>query len=107
MTSPEQIHHWNQVRIDGMKEGSAKIKAQIDEDERYEISKYAHTKEQENLIHAKYARKRLDQQDKYNEQAKNKAKQHARELENAEKELQTLRIQNMASRSKGKMGLSD
>ena len=96
MTSPEQIHHWNQVRIDGMKEGSAKIKAQIDEDERYEISKYAHTKEQENLIHAKYARKRLDQQDKYNEQAKNKAKQHARELENAEKELQTLRIQNMA-----------
>lgn len=95
MTSPEQIHHWNQVRIDAMKEGSSKIKAQLDEDERYEISKYGHTQEQINLIHAKYNRKRLEQQEKYNEQAKNKAKALARELESAEKELNSLRIANM------------
>lgn len=96
MTSEAQIHHWNQVRIDAMAEGNAKIAAQNEENRRHEIAQYGKTQEQINMINAKYNRQRLNQQQKYNEQAKNKAKQHARELENAEKELQTLRIQNMA-----------
>lgn len=95
MTSPEQIHHWMQVRIDAMAEGTEKIKAQIDADEKYEIAQYGKTQEQINLIHAKYARKRQDELKKYNEQAKEKAKQHARELESVEREIQALRIQNM------------
>lgn len=95
MTSEAQIHHWNQVRIDGMKDGAAKIKAQMEENERYEIAQYGHTQEQINLIHAKYNIQRLNQTEKYNEQARNKAKQHAREVEAAEKELNSLRIQNM------------
>ena len=92
----EQIHYWNQVRIDGMADGNAKINAQIEENRRHEIAQTKATGEQKALLDAKYNRQRLNQQQKYNEQAKNKAKQHARELENAEKELQSLRIQNMA-----------
>lgn len=96
MTSEAQIHHWNQVRIDAMAEGNAKIEAQNEENRRHEIAQYGKTQEQIDMINAKYNRQRLNQQEKYNEQAKNKAKQHAREMEAAEKELQTLRIQNMA-----------
>ena len=92
----EQEHFWNNKRIAAMKDGNAKINAQIDEDMRYEIVKYGDSEEHINLIKAEANRKRLDQQEKYNEQAKNKAKQHAREMEAAEKELNSLRIQNMA-----------
>ena len=95
MTSPAQVHHWMQVRIDGMKEGSAKINAQIDADEKYEIEQYGKTQEQIDLIHKKYQRKRLDEIQKYNEQAKQKAKQHAKEMDAVDKELNSLRIQNM------------
>ena len=95
MTSPEQIRHWTQVRIDAMKQGQDKIKAQIDADEKYEIATYGKTQEQINLIHAKYERKRLEETEKYNEQARNKAKQHARELENILKEYNALRIELM------------
>lgn len=92
----EQEHFWNNKRIAAMKDGNAKINAQIDEDMRYEIIKYGDSEEHINLIKAEANRKRLEQQERYNEQAKNKAKQHAREMEAAEKELQSLRIQNMA-----------
>lgn len=95
MTSAAQVHHWMQVRIDAMEEGTAKIKAQIDADEKYEIDQYGKTQEQIDLIRAKYNRKRQNEIKKYNEQAINKAKQHARELESVEKEIQALRIQNM------------
>lgn len=94
--SVEQEHFWNNKRIAAMKDGNAKNNAQIDEDMRYEIVKYGDSEEHINLIKAEANRKRLDQQERYNEQAKNKAKQHAREMEAAEKELQSLRIQNMA-----------
>lgn len=93
--SEKWVHYWNQVRIDAMKDGNAKINAQIEENRRHEIAEYGDTQEHINDINAKYNRQRLNQQEKYNEQAKNKAKQHARELEAAEKELQSLRIQNM------------
>lgn len=92
----EQIHYWNQVRIDGMADGNAKINAQIEENRRHEIAQTKATGEQKALLDAKYNRQRLNQQQKYNEQAKNKAKQHAKEIEAAEKELNSLRIQNMA-----------
>lgn len=95
MTSPEQIHHWMQVRIDAMAEGTEKIKAQIDADERYEIQQYGKTQEQINLIHAKYNRKRQDELKKYNEQAKEKAKKQANELEAVERELNAARIEMM------------
>ena len=95
MTSPEQVRHWMQVRIDAMAEGTDKIKAQIDADEKYEIAQYGKTQEQINLIHAKYNRKRQDELKKYNEQAKEKAKKQAKELEAVEKELNSLRIENM------------
>ena len=94
--SEKWIHYWNQVRIDGRKDGNAKIKAQIEENRRHEIAEYGDTQEHINAINAKYNRQRLNQQEKYNEQARNKAKQHAKEIEAAEKELQSLRIQNMA-----------
>ena len=94
--SVEQEHFWNNKRIAAMKNGKAKDNAQIDEDMRYEIVKYGDSEEHINLIKAEANRKRLEQQERYNEQAKNKAKQHAREMEAAEKELQSLRIQNMA-----------
>ena len=92
----EQEHFWNNKRIAAMKDGNAKINAQIDEDMRYEIVKYGDSEEHINLIKAEANRKRLNQQQKYNEEAKNKAKQHAKEIEAAEKELNSLRIQNMA-----------
>lgn len=95
MTSEAQIHHWNQVRIDAMADGAAKIAAQMKENERHEIAQYGHTQEQISLIQAKYNRQRLNQTQKYNEQRKNKAKQLARDVENAEKELNSLRIANM------------
>ena len=94
--SVEQEHFWNNKRIASMKNGKAKDNAQIDEDMRYEIIKYGDSEKHINLIKAEANRKRLDMQERYNEQAKNKAKQHAREMEAAEKELQSLRIQNMA-----------
>ena len=94
--SVEQEHFWNNKRIAAMKNGKAKDNAQIDEDMRYEITKYGDSEEHINLIKAEANRKRLDMQERYNEQAKNKAKQHAREMEAAVKELNSLRIQNMA-----------
>lgn len=94
--SVEQEHFWNNKRIAAMKNGKAKDNAQIDEDMRYEIIKYGDSEEHINLIKAEANRKRLEQQERYNEQAKNKAKQHAREMEAVEKELNSLRIQNMA-----------
>lgn len=95
MTSEAQIHHWNQVRIDAMADGAAKIEAQIKENERHEIAQYGYTQEQISLIQEKYNRQRLNQLERYNEQRKNKAKQLARDVENAEKELNSLRIANM------------
>lgn len=95
MTSPEQVRHWMQVRIDAMAEGKEKIKAQIDADEKYEIQQYGKTQEQINLIHAKYNRKRQDELKKYNEQAKEKAKKQANELEAVERELNSARIEMM------------
>ena len=94
--SVEQEHFWNNKRIAAMKNGKAKDNAQIDEDMRYEITKYGDSEKHINLIKAEANRKRLDMQERYNEQAKNKAKQHAREMEAVEKELNSLRIQNMA-----------
>ena len=94
--SVEQEHFWNNKRIAAMKNGKAKDNAQIDEDMRYEITKYGDSEKHINLIKAEANRKRLDMQERYNEQAKNKAKQHAREMEAAVKELNSLRIQNMA-----------
>ena len=95
MTSPEQVRHWMQVRIDGMKEGVDKIKAQLEADEKYEIAQYGNTQEQIDLIRAKYARKREEQLKRYNDQEKSKAKQHQKEITSAENELARLRIQNM------------
>lgn len=97
MTSVEQVHHWNQVRIDGMKEGSAKIKAQIDENERYEIQQYGHTQEQIDLIRAKYDRQRKDQLKAYYKSQSSLSKEHQKKLNDAEDELMKLRIENMAN----------
>ena len=96
MTSPEQIHHWAQVRIDAMKEGIGKSKAQIDADEKYEIARYGKTQEQINLIKAKYNRKRQEAEDKHNKEMKSKAEQGARELENVIRETNALRIELMS-----------
>ena len=50
MTSEQQIHYWNQVRIDGMKDGWAKTKAQIEENRRHEVAENGKTQEQIDLI---------------------------------------------------------
>ena len=95
MTSPEQIHYWNQVRIDAMKDGFKKTNAQIEENERYEVQQYGKTQEQINLIHAKYQRQRLDAQEKYNKERLNNGKAAAKKLEEADNELRKLLIENM------------
>lgn len=97
MTSAEQVHHWNQVRIDGMKEGSAKIKAQIDENERYEIEQTAHTEEQVKMVREKYARQRENQLKSYYKSQSSLSKEHQKKLNDAEDELMKLRIENMAN----------
>ena len=97
MTSAEQVHHWNQVRIDGMKEGTGKIKAQIDENERYEIQQYGHTQEQIDLIRAKYQRQREAQLKSYYKSQASLSKEHQKKLNDAEDELMKLRIENMAN----------
>ena len=96
MTSPEQIRHWAQVRIDAMKEGIGKSKAQIDADEKYEIARYGKTQEQIDLIKAKYNRKRQEAEERHNKEMKSKAEQGARELENVIRETNALRIELMS-----------
>ena len=95
MTSPEQIHYWNQVRIDAMKDGYAKAKAQIDENERYEIQQKAHTEEQVTLLHNKYNRQRQEAQERYNKKNQKSAKSSGKKLQDIENELIALRIENM------------
>lgn len=95
MTSPEQIHYWNQVRIDAMKDGYAKEMAQIQENERYEIQQKAYTEEQKTLLQKKYDRQRQNARDKANKDALSKAKEHGKKLQDAENELIALRIENM------------
>lgn len=96
MTSPEQIRHWAQVRIDAMAEGLGKTKAQIDADEKYEIAQYGKTQEQIDLIRAKYNRKRLEAQERHNKEIKSKSEQGARKLENITRETNALRIELMS-----------
>lgn len=95
MTSEAQIHYWNQVRIDAMKDGLKKELAQIQENERHEITEVGKTQEQINLIHAKYQRQRLNAQEKANKEAANKAKEANKKQIAAENELIALRIENM------------
>ena len=93
--SEAQVHRWNQVRIDAMEEGAAKIAAQMAEDERHEIAQYAKTQEQVELIQKKYQRKRLDETKKHNEKVARERKKNAKEQLEAERELSNLRIANM------------
>ena len=95
MTSPEQIHYWNQVRIDAMKDGYAKAKAQIDENERYEIQQRAHTEEQITLLHNKYNRQRQEAQERYNKKNQKSAKSNGKKLIDIQNEIEALRIENM------------
>lgn len=95
MTSAEQVHHWEQVRIDGMKEGAAKIKAQIAENERYELQQTARTEEQEKLIHEKYDRQREAQLKSYYKSQSNLAKEQHKKLTDAESDLEKLRLELM------------
>ena len=95
MTSQQQIHYWNQVRIDAMKEGAEKQRAQIAENERYELATVAKTEEQQQLIRAKYDRQRKDAEEKAANDRVSKAKEHNKKLIDAENELIALRIENM------------
>lgn len=95
MSSIEQQHYWEQVRIDGMKDSSEKIKAQIENDRKLEIAQRGKTQEQIDLINQKYRRKEQEELEKFYKQQRDKAKQHGREIESAKKELESLRIENM------------
>lgn len=95
MTSEGQIHYWNQVRIDAMKDGMKKEMAQIQENERHEVVEYGKTQEQISLIHAKYQRQRQNAQDRANKESANKAKEYSKKLRDAENELIAIRIENM------------
>lgn len=94
MTSEEQVHHWNQVRIDGMKEGWAKTKAQIEEEKRYELEQNGHTQEQITLINEKYRRREIEA-----------AKQYNQEALAVDNELARLRISNMENSLKKQLML--
>ena len=95
MTSPEQIHHWNQVRIDAMKDGIDKTKAQILENQRWQIQQEAKTEEQKNLIKAKYDRELKNAEERYRKESVEKAKANAKKLQDADDWLIKLRIENM------------
>lgn len=95
MTSPEQIHHWNQVRIDAMEDGFEKTKAQILENQRWQIEQEGKTAEQQKLIKAKYAREMKNAEEKYRKEAVTKAKEHAKKLNDVNDWLAKLRIENM------------
>ena len=95
MTSQEQIHYWEQVRIDAMKDGLAKEKAQIAENQRYELATVAKTKEQQDLIKAKYRRQEQNAEEKANKDRLSRAKEYGKKLKDAENELIALRIENM------------
>ena len=95
MTSPEQIHHWNQVRIDAMEDGFEKTKAQILENQRWQIEQEGKTAEQQKLIKAKYAREMKNAEEKHRQEQIEKAKAHADKLKNVDDWLAKLRIENM------------
>lgn len=95
MTSEGQIHYWNQVRIDAMKDGMKKEMAQIQENERHEIVEYGKTQEQINLIHNKYQRQRTNAQERADKDRLNKAREAGKKQRDAENELIALRIENM------------
>lgn len=86
-TAAADIHHWTQVRIDAMEDGAEKIKAQIKNDEDYEITQYGKTQEQINLIHAKYQKKLNDELKKWNKSHLQEVKQNNEKLQNAQNDL--------------------
>lgn len=94
-TTAEQVHHWNQVRIDAMKDGLNKTLAQIKENQRYELQQEGVTEEQRNLIKAKYRRQELDAQEKAGKEALAKQKELDKKLIEADNQLIALRIANM------------
>ena len=95
MTSPQQVHYWEMVRIEGMKKGWARTKAQLDEEQRYEKEQYAHTKEQRDLIDKKYEQKRKEAREQEAKKGAKDAKKAGKTLQDAENELLALRIENM------------
>ena len=95
MTSAEQVHHWEQVRIDAMKDGLKKTLEQIKENERYEIQQQAKTNEQRILIQNKYERQRQDAREKAAKENLQKSKDEAKKLIDADNQLIALRIANM------------
>lgn len=95
MTSPEQIRHWAQVRIDAMKEGLTKTRAQIKIEEDYEIAQYGKTQEQIDMIRAKYARKRQEAEEKDAKERQKKAEDASKKLHDAQVDLENTRIQAM------------
>lgn len=86
-TTAEQVRYWTQVRIDAMEDGAEKIKAQIKNDEDYEITQYGKTQEQINLIHAKYQKKLNDELKKWNKSHLQEVKQQKEKLQNAQNDL--------------------
>lgn len=107
MTSPQQIHKWNQVRIDAMKDGFDKTMAQIKENERYEIEQEAKTDEQRKLIEAKYERQRQDARERAAKENLQKAKEQGKKLTDAENQLMALRIENMKNGLKKRLAELD
>ena len=107
MTSPQQVHYWNMVRIEGMKEGWKKTKAQLDEEERYEIEQTAHTEEQKNLVRAKYAEKRRKAQEQENKKNAKSSKKSGKSLQDIENELMKLRTENMEEGYKKQLKMID
>lgn len=95
MTSPEQIRYWTQVKIDAMKDGLAKTKAQLKAEEEYELATRAHTEKQKELIRKKYARKRKEAEEADAKQRAQKGKQRGQQENAAYAELEKLKIDNM------------
>ena len=95
MTSPEQIHYWNQVRIDGMKDGIKKEIATIDEAERYEIEQHGKTLEQIGLINAKYERQRERARKNASTKSSKSTKDDAKKLYDLEYQFRLMQLNNL------------
>lgn len=94
-SSEQQIHYWHTVCIEGMKKGWERTKAQLEEEERYEIVQHGRTEEQIQMIRDKYRRKREEAQEAELKTRHSKSVEWAKKLRDAEDEYQRLLIELM------------
>ena len=91
----QQVLRSEQLKIDAMKEGAEKRKAQRELDKKKELADETLTAEDRANIEKKYQQIELKQETEANKKKLNETKKNNREILEAEKDLSNLRISNM------------